>query len=147
MMNEKPRFDEESSAVQAHLSIMQGVIGRMAGNSASCKTWCITLVAAVLVVVARGGDPDYSLIALVPAILFLFLDTYYLALERRFRQSYNDFISKLHNGRVESSDLYAVFPSGPAAGTLAACLRSTAIWPFYLTLAVMTVLVWQFILA
>ena len=57
---------------KTHLSIMQGVIGRMAGNSASCKTWCITLVAAVLVVVARGGDPDYSLIALVPAILFLF---------------------------------------------------------------------------
>ena len=32
-MNEKPRFDEESSAVQAHLSIMQGVIGRACAKS------------------------------------------------------------------------------------------------------------------
>ena len=42
-------LDVESSAVQAHLTIMQGVIQRMAENSRSCKVWCVTLVAATLV--------------------------------------------------------------------------------------------------
>lgn len=39
----------ESSAVQAHVSMLQGIINRMANNSANCKTWTITIVAAMLV--------------------------------------------------------------------------------------------------
>ena len=83
-MTEKQPLNEESPAVQAHLTIVQGVIQRMAENSRSCKVWCITLVSAVLVLVAQTKEPQYALIALVPAFLFLVLDTYYLALERAF---------------------------------------------------------------
>ena len=74
--------------MRAHLSIMQDVIRRMAGNSASCKNWCIVLVAAMLVLVARTEQPDYALLALLPTALFLFLDAYYLALEQVYRKSY-----------------------------------------------------------
>ena len=77
-------LDVESSAVQKHLEIIQGVITRMAENSRSCKVWCVTLVAATLVLVARTGEPQHALIALVPTALLLVLDTYYLALERAF---------------------------------------------------------------
>ncbi len=38
------KFEPDSPAVQTHLSLIQAVIARMAGNSRSCKTWCITLV-------------------------------------------------------------------------------------------------------
>jgi hypothetical protein len=81
-------------------------------NSASCKAWCITLISAILIIVADKGKPQYALIALIPNILFLALDTYYLALEKMFRNSYNNFINKLHNGKINTSDLYAVSPSG-----------------------------------
>ena len=54
-MVENQPLNENSSAVQAHLTIMQGVINRMAENSRSCKVWCVTLVAATLVLVARTG--------------------------------------------------------------------------------------------
>ena len=83
-MAENQPLNENSSAVQTHLTMMQGVITRMAENSRSCKVWCVTLVAAVLVLVARTGEPQHALIALVPTLLFLFLDSYYLALERAF---------------------------------------------------------------
>ncbi|MGN2393596.1 hypothetical protein ACTFO6_19145, partial [Pelomicrobium sp. G1] len=76
--------------MQAHPSIAQAVIQRMASNSASCKAWCITLVAAILVIVADKGKPKYALIAVIPTVLFLVLDAYYLALERCFRVSYNE---------------------------------------------------------
>ena len=58
----------ESAAVQHYLTMMQGIITRMAENSRSCKLWCVTLVAAVLVLVARTEQPHYALLALLPAI-------------------------------------------------------------------------------
>ena len=100
-MIESSQLNHESPAVHKHLEIMQGVINRMAENSRSCKVWCVTLVAAILVLVARTGEPQHALIALVPALLFLFLDSYYLALERAFIASQNAFVAKLHAGELE----------------------------------------------
>lgn len=136
-MTEEDAFRENSQAVQAHLTIAQSVIQRMATNSASCKAWCITLVSAIMVVIADRGKPEFALIALIPTILFLALDVYYLALEKMFRQSYNDFIDKLHRGEIVSSDLYAVVPSGSMVKAIVKSTRSFAIWPFYVTLVVM----------
>lgn len=123
--------------MQAHLSIAQSVIQRMASNSASCKAWCITLVAAILVIVADKGKPRYGLIALIPTVLFLVLDAYYLALERGFRASYNEFIDKVHGGRIVAADLYAITPKGGLPAAVVRSLGSFAIWPFYVTLGVM----------
>jgi hypothetical protein len=136
-MGTENEFKENSQAVQAHLGITQSVIQRMAANSASCKAWCITLVSAILVIVADKGKPQYALIAVIPNVLFLILDSYYLALEKMFRQSYNSFIEKLHNGKVVASDLYAVAPSGNLFNIFFASLLSFSIWPFYLTLLAM----------
>ena len=141
-MAENQSLGAESSAVQAHLSIMQGVITRMAENSRSCKLWCITLVSAVLVLVARTEKPEYVLITLVPAALLLILDTYYLALERSFRGSYENFVGRLHLGELTLSDLYSVAPSGSIARQFMKCLGSFSIWPFYPALVVMILLVW-----
>ena len=144
-MTEKQPLNEESPAVQAHLTIVQGVIQRMAENSRSCKVWCITLISAVLVLVARTEKPDHVLIALAPAVLFLVLDTYYLALERAFRASYDAFVCKLHNGKLASSDLYRVVPTGSVPKQFFAILanpRRFSIWSFYPTLVVMILIVW-----
>ncbi len=130
-------FKENSQAVQSHLSIMQSVIQRMASNSASCKAWCITLVSAILVIVADKGKPDYAYIAVIPTILFLILDAYYLALEKAFRKSYNGFIEKLHNSSLASSDFYVVSPEGSLLKTFFVSLTSFSIYPFYMTLLVM----------
>lgn len=136
-MVEENRYGEDSGAVQAHLSITQAVIQRMAASSGSCKAFCITLVSAILVIVADKGKPNYALIAAIPTILFLVLDTYYLALERRFRETYNTFIDKLHERNVVAADLYAVTPAGSPLRSFWASLVSFSIWPFYLTLGIM----------
>ena len=87
-MGQQSSLDHESSAVQKHIEITQDVITRMAENSRACKIWCVTLVAAVLVLVARTGEPRHALIALAPAVVLYVLDAYYLSLERGFRRSY-----------------------------------------------------------
>ncbi len=146
-MVENQSWDENSSAVQAHLTIMQGVINRMAENSRSCKVWCVTLVAATLVLVARTGEPQHALIALVPTLLFLFLDSYYLALERAFIRSQNAFVAKVHRSELESADLYRVAPMGMGWRLVGRCLLgSVSIWPFYLLVAVTILLTWLLII-
>ena len=136
-MSEQNEYMANSAAVQAHLSIVQSVIQRMASNSASSKAWCITLVSAILVIVADKSKPDYTWIALIPTFLFLILDAYYLALEKSFRDSYNLFIDKLHSGKIEAPDLYVVSPEGKIFVQFRKSLISFSVWPFYLTLVVM----------
>lgn len=138
--SEMEEFKENSQAVQSHLSMLQNVIHRMAGNSSACKTWCITLVSAILVVVADKNKPDYIFISLIPIILFLLLDTYYLAFERGFRESYNVFIKRLHHGGIRSVDLFEMKPGGNFFHYLCSSILSFSVWPFYSSLA-LTVLI------
>jgi hypothetical protein len=135
--NSKNTFHENSQAVQSHLEITQSAIQRMAENSASCKTWCVTLVSAILVVIADKGKPQYALIAIIPTALFLILDSYYLMLEKMFRKSYNDFINKLHNDKVVETDLYSIAPNGNRFKMFFTSIFSFSVLPFYLTLLVM----------
>ena len=140
-------LDVESSAVQKHLEIMQGVITRMAENSRSCKVWCVTLVAATLVLVARTGEPRHALIALIPTLLFLFLDSYYLALERAFIKSQNKFVTKLHKNELGPTDLYKVIPMGMGVPLVGRCLfGSVSILPFYVLVAATVLVSWGWIL-
>jgi hypothetical protein len=153
-----PQLTVESSAVQKYLDILQSVISRMAGNSSNCKSVCITLVSAIVVVIADKGKPDFAWITLIPVILFCLLDAYYLGLEQGFRNTYNEFVKKLQNGVATPKDLFLIMPKrivkkrqadglttleikafSPVYGTLKA-LISFAVYPFYLTLIVVLLL-------
>lgn len=144
---EKVNF--ESPSVHSYLTILQGVISRMAGNSASCKTWCITLVSAVIVIIADKDKPNYVWISAVPILLFLILDSYYLALERQFRSVYNEFIRKLHFGSATVDDVFFVAPRVGALATSAEIVKaigSISVWPFYVLLALLLLIVRAWIL-
>ena len=146
-MAENLNLDHHSSAVQKHLAIMQGVIARMAENSRSCKVWCVTLVAATLVLVARTGEPRHALIALIPTLLFLFLDSYYLALERAFIGSQNAFVAKLHKGELVLTDVYKIVPTGMGWRLVGRCLvGSVSILPFYVLVTATVLVSWGWVL-
>jgi len=140
----------ESGAVQTYLGILQGVINRMASNSAGCKTWCITLVSAISVVVVAGNlNPSYIWVALVPTSLFLFLDSYYLGLERRFIGQYNMFIKKLHSGKAKIEDVFILNPGGGSRLAFISTLKaafSPSVWPFYSMLILMLGIVYKYVL-
>ena len=141
-MAENPNPNAESLAVQTHVTIMQGVIQRMAGNTSSCKLQCILSVATVLIGVLQTKNPLHSLFAIIPLIIFLILDTYYLSLEQGFRRSYNEFVKTLHNGELCASDLYDVKLTGSVWNHAKRSVWSFSIWPFYITLFVMVTVVW-----
>lgn len=145
-MAEQSHLDHESSAVQKHLEIMQGVINRMAENSRSCKVWCVTLVSAILVLMEQTGGSRHALTALVPTLLFLVLDAYYLALERAFRESYGGFVNKLNLGGLSLRDIYEIEPVGMGLVLVARCLGSVSVWLFYLLVAATITLAWLLII-
>lgn len=79
---------------QTHLTLLQGVINRFAANSSNCKTWCVTLVSAILLFSADKKLSAGLTIALLPTIFFLFLDAYYLSMERDAINIYTNFVKQ-----------------------------------------------------
>jgi hypothetical protein len=143
----------ESTAVQSYLTALQAVITRMATNSSNCKTLCVTLVAAILVVVADKGKTSFTFVALLPVLLLCFLDAYYLGLEQGFRHTYNAFVAKLRDGNATVADLYIIVAKNkvnskdnfdPVMATVGGFL-SFAVWPFYATLTAILVLGYVFV--
>lgn len=142
----KKQLYEDSPSVQSHLGILQGVIERMASNSTAAKSWCITIVSAILVVVADKNKPDYALLALIPTFLFLALDAYYLAMEKGFRNSYNSFVKKVHDGTLLAEDLYSVRSQGGTSKLQWEAFKSFSVWGFYIVLVIMIILAKNFVL-
>lgn len=129
----------ERSAVQSHISMLQGIINRMAGNSANCKNWTVTLVAAMLVLlVDKKMQLPNAWLCLIPVGLFCLLDCYYLGLERVVIKSQKDFLDKLSKDKNYVDQIYRVGALGGRYTQLcntikAMCSPSTT--PFYLIVA------------
>lgn len=140
------RLDDASPSVQTHLGIIQGVIQRMSSNSTSCKAWCITIVSAILVIIADKGKSNLAALAILPTLLFATLDAYYLALEKGFRNSYNAFIDKLHSGKLLPSDLYSMVPTGNLKKLQIDAFVSFSVWGFYGSLIALIIAAWCLIL-
>lgn len=81
-----------------HLKMIQGIIARMNTNSFQIKGWTITLVSALLALYANSGKVTYIFIAIIPVLIFWFLDSYYLQQERKFRALYNDIVNAANYG-------------------------------------------------
>ncbi len=96
-----------SPAVMKHLDILQGIITRMAGNSASCKTWAVTLVSALLALsIENCRVPIW--ICFVPVVMLYLLDSFYLGLERHFIGLQRGFLQKLHKKELHIEDIYSI---------------------------------------
>jgi hypothetical protein len=72
-----------------HLEFIEGVIDRLGGNSFQIKGWNVALAtAAVGFAASKDSHPTAAALAVVPSIALWFLDGYYLALEKLFRDLY-----------------------------------------------------------
>lgn len=134
------KLDINSPAVQGYVDVLQNVINRMAANSANCKTWCIGIVSAIIVVSLEKTNSHYIWVALVPITLLCLLDAYYLGWEKKFRSRYEHFIEKLHSETAEEKDLFHVKAVSDIPCVICAtgqAIFSLSVLPFYLTLGLM----------
>lgn len=85
-----------------YLQMMQSNIERMAANSANCKTWMVAFVTAFMALGSSVAEAKYWLaLGIVPILLFWYLDTFYLHLERGMRNRERDFLNKCDAGDTE----------------------------------------------
>nr|WP_313966601.1 hypothetical protein [uncultured Porphyromonas sp.] len=138
----------ESPAVQGYISMLQGIINRMAGNSASCKTWTVTLVAALLALLVGKQIQIYILlICLILVVLLLFvLDCYYLGLERITIGIQKDFLKSLSKDSEEEyiNQLYDVSKLANKKlqkDEAKEAMRSLSTLPFYSFVALIALIV------
>lgn len=73
-----------------HLEFIQNIITRHNTNSFQIKGLTVAIVSALLAVYASNNNLEFIWIGIIPTILFWFLDSYYLQLEKKFRGLYND---------------------------------------------------------
>jgi len=141
----------DSPSVQTHILAKQGIISRMSSHSAACKTWCMTLVAAIAALGISAESTRIVLVGLLPTLILFVLDAFYLSLERDFREMYDQFVDSLAAGEIDASDLFKMKPPNGLLHRLKAtgkAFGSVSVWPFYLLVAaamVLTVTVSRFV--
>ena len=72
-----------------YLNLIQNNISRMASNSAIMKGFAATIIAAIVAMNFAEIAWYYMLVATIPIVSFILLDTYYLQLEKKYRNLYN----------------------------------------------------------
>jgi len=77
-----------------HLEFIQNVISRMNSNSFLIKGWAITLVSALFALAAKDANINYVLISYVVIPVFWFLDGFFIATEKQYRDLYNEIRKK-----------------------------------------------------
>lgn len=81
------------------IDLIQSCINRMAQNSFSCKSWCLTLIAGAFALVPENINKWYICVAMLCVDLcFWVLDSFYLLQERLYRDKYEWVIQKRLEG-------------------------------------------------
>lgn len=73
-----------------YLSFIQSIITRMSDRSFKLKELAISLTVAIFAIAKFKNKWVDSITYLAPIILFWFLDSYYLNIERKFRKKYDE---------------------------------------------------------
>lgn len=116
-------MEEKNEKRIAHLTLIQGVITRMASNLFYLRGWVITLIAGILVLLTQSGSGKLPIIFLAGVIIIFWgYDGYFLALERKYRDLYDkvrekkeseiDFSMKLNKDildRKQNSIVFCIF--------------------------------------
>ena len=92
-----------------HLQLVSSIIDRMAGNSFQIKSWVVTLVSAVLTISFLNESKSIQWISVLITVIFCGLDTYYLYLERVFRNLYTDVVSGTIDNYSMDTSTYAMY--------------------------------------
>lgn len=95
--------------VRQYLQMMQANIERMAANSGNCKSWMIVIITAFMGLWSNSQEmKGWGIIVIIPILLFWYLDSFYLQLERGMRNREREFLNILGNG-IEDEYKKALF--------------------------------------
>ena len=127
-----------------HLELIQDVVNRLASGSFQMKGWMITIVSALLAIYADNENELYPLFAILPTVIFWFLDAYYLWQERKFRGLYNDVSGVTQNNKVQPFAMPVHLYTGNKYNFWRV-LFSVTIWPLYVPVIIILFVLYQYL--
>ncbi len=83
------RWMTDVSNKQLHLEMIQGIINRLAHCSFLLKGWSVVIISALFALAANNNRFEFAIITYLPAIVFWYLDGYFLQQERLYRKLYD----------------------------------------------------------
>lgn len=122
--------DLQLQARLAHLATIQGVIGRMAGYSASVKTFTLTVSAALAALAFDKDLPVLFYAGTLIVAVFALLDAYYLTIEKSFRDLYAEVADREWDQAFDLS----IRQRPMALAAVLSSVMSVSVWGFYLLL-------------
>ncbi|WP_210367859.1 hypothetical protein [Bacillus sp. REN3] len=121
-----------------HLEMIQNVISRMASNSFFLKGWTVTLVVGLLAFAnIEDMNANFMFLALIPALFFWVLDSYFIHQERLYVKLY-EHVAALKNNQIDFS-LKASHFEKETGGMVSAFLSCTLVLFYFPTLIVVAV--------
>ena len=86
----------EDSAYYEYFKIVQNTINRLASNSFLIKAWTITLIGSISILTFSILNTIIFTVLIGIVIVFWILDSYYLKMERLYRELYQDNVDKFN---------------------------------------------------
>ena len=132
------------SEVQGYISQLDSIINRMGSNSSNAKKWLMTIIAAAIAIQWSGDQLKQVIWLLLPTLLFMLTDMYYLGMERRFKDIQKEFINAVREKTDISNLVYNIPQTSKCeqvCNTLKA-LDSLSIWPFYSIVIMAIAFIW-----
>jgi len=135
----------ERPEVQHNISYLESIINRMASNSANCKNWLLAIIAAgAALQPTANAITDKVLFALIPTILFCILDSYYLGMEKCFRDIMSSFVNEARKSGNGYEALLYIFEKRTVCDDIFSVFKgffSIATWPMYVVIVVVILLI------
>ncbi|NTS41918.1 hypothetical protein HRG84_13460 [Flavisolibacter sp. BT320] len=122
-----------------YFELLQNIITRMNSNSFMIKGWAITIVSAVLALLASTDNQSFIAITAVPILVFWISDSFYLQTERRFVTLYKKAIVKNSTLEAFSMDIKADAIKNQQGNSYFESFFSRTILSFYLSLLIVAV--------
>lgn len=131
-MNESERTIESTSADKiAYLQLLQEPISRMSSTASIFKGFSAAILAGLASASFTGISQWALLIGLIPIVAFLFMDVYYLSLERKLKYRYRMVVE--NNACIDFSinTKLTKEEKKSAKSCPLLCVLSYSIWMFY----------------
>lgn len=126
-----------------HLEFIHNTINRMSTNSFIIKGWLITLISALFVFVDIDVNGQFMVVIWMTVPMFWYINALFLQIERKYRALYNQVRTQdlsLINFSMNTDDFNGGYYS------IWSCLISKTIWPLYVTVILIELIIIYFIL-
>lgn len=98
-------------SVTCYIEMLQNNISRMSSHSGIVKaSMCVIYTIVITIILTIQNLDMYWWITLPITICMAILDSYYLALEKVYRDKYDEFVDKLNLNRLDSQEIYNMKP-------------------------------------